>query len=335
MFNISQLFRFDTILFLMVSVVFFMLLTAKSSQQKKLFLFFFISTTIFFKLYIPLGEIRDYFTYTRVLSDKGHMNIRFMDILFEPYFLLFSKVMLYWFSILQVLNFYYFILFILGVSFFSWLALIEDLSIWKKYFIFNLFFILLSFVLLRNGIAYMILAVFFYYLSKNRFSFLYFGSIVFHITTFPVVFLSFFRNKKINFYIVPIVIILILLFSYLFFNDSSIFYLKFKDFKKNSIGYNFPIHNLIFTLSFSCFILYFVFFKPILNNYYYILLIIIYVILYYFNSVMGFRFSFYIILYLIMNTKLLINSRLESILNRFSILFIFLGILTLKLFLFV
>ena len=316
----------------MVFLAYFMLLKSTSPNQKKILLFTFVFLSVFVKLHIPLIEIRDFFTYNRVLIDKGKMAIRIEDIIIEPYFLLLSKILLKWFSILEVLNIYYFILFILGIGFFSWLAFLDDLSVWKKYFILNLFFILFSFVLLRNGIAYIILACFFYYLSKNRFLIFCFSTIVFHITSFPVLFLSFFRNRKLNFYIIPIALIFVILFAYLFYDSSSIFYLKFKDFKKNSLGYNYPIHNLVFILTLSFFIIYLIYFKSILNNYYYILLIFIYLILFYFNSVMGFRFSFYIILYLLMNTRLVLNSRLENFLNRYSFLFIIIGILTLKLF---
>ena len=311
-----------------------MLIKASSSKQKFISLFVFIIISISIKYVISLGDIRDYFTYTRVLSDKGHMRLRFQDLFFEPYFLFLSKILLYRFTIPQVLYFYYSLLFVLGLIFFSWLAFVKELPAWSKILIFNLFFILFTFVLLRNGIAYMMLALFFYYISKNRFIFSYFSAFLFHITAIPILFLSFFRNKKLNFYIIPIVFIIVGVFSFFFFSKYSIFYLKYKDFKINSIGYNYTIHNLLFVLSLSFFIANLIYYRNQLNNYFYVLLIIMYVILYYFNAVMGFRFSFYIILYLLMNTQLVTATKLERILNKLSFMFIFLGYLTLKLFLF-
>jgi hypothetical protein len=263
------------------------------------------------------------------------LKIRFEDIVFEPYFLFLSKNLLSWFSILQVLKFYYFLLFFTGMSFFIWLAFSTDLSFWKKYFIFNLFYILFTFVLLRNGIAYVMLALFFYYLSKNIHIKILYSSILFHITAFPVLLFSFFRTKKINYYIIPIGLFLISLFVFLFYSKYSMLYLKFKDFKKNSIAYNYLFHNIVFFLTLLIMFFYIRFHKHILNNYYFILLIFVYIILFYFNVVMGFRFSFYIILYLIMNVNLNFFPKFEKFFNRISILFIFLGILSLKLFLFV
>lgn len=330
----SHLLNVDSVVIIMGLLTYYILLKSTSSKQAKIALILFLLLSVFVKSHLPLIAIRDFFTYNRVLIDKGKMGIRIEDVIFEPYFLLLSKMLLKWLSILQVLKIYYFILFMLAIAFFSWLAFLKDLSLWKKYLIFNLFFILFSFILLRNGIAYMMLAFFFYYLSKNRYFIFCFSAIIFHITSFPVLFLSFFRKKKLNLFILPLAIIFILLFAYLFYDSSSIFYLKFKDFKKNAAGYNYPIHTLVFIMTLSIFIGYFIYFKSLLNNYYYILLIFIYVILYYFNSVMGFRFSFYIILYLIMNTKLILNSRIENALNRYSFLFIIIGIITVKLFLY-
>ena len=319
----------------MVFSSYYFLLKNIDKKRKYFFLFLFIFFSLTIKLIIPLSEIRDFFTYTRVLSDKGHMKIRFVDILYEPYFLFLSKILLLWFSILQVLNFYYFLLFILSISFFIWLAFLKDISLWKKYFLFNLFFILFTFILLRNGIAYMMTAMFFYYLSKDRFMISFFSALFFHITTIPVLFLSVLRKKRLNYYIIPLGITLIFLFFYLFLNESSLLFLKYKDFKKNSVFYNYTVHNVVFFISISIFISYLIFYKNKLLNYFYVSLIFFYVILFYFNAVMGFRFSFYIFLYLFMNTKLIFSSKVDAVFNKYSILFIILGVLTLELFLLV
>jgi hypothetical protein len=325
----------DAVLFILVFVSYYFLLKVQSNYTKYLFLILFIFLSLAIKYIIPLNKLRDYFTYTRVLSDNGYFVFQLYDFVFEPYFNLISKSLLHWFSIPMVLEFYYYFLFICGMAFFTWLAFLEDISLWRKYFIFNIFFILFSFILLRNGIAYMILALFFYYMSKGRFLFSSFGALLFHVTALPILFLSFFRNKKLNFYIIPLGLAIILLFYFLFYNQSSLFYLKFKDFKKNSLQYNYTLHNIVFTLSLLSFVLLMFFYKKILLNYNYGLLIVLYIVLFYFNAVMGFRFSFYILLYLLMNTQLLFFSRLEYLLNKYSILFLLFGALTFRLFLYV
>jgi hypothetical protein len=324
-----------TLLFLVVFISYYFLLKNINNNRKYFYLLVFILFSIIIKLIIPLSELRDYFTYAKVLSDKGYKKILFADILFEPYFLFLSKILLSWFSISQVLKFYYFFLFMLSTSFFIWIAFIEEVSFWKKYFLFNIFFILFSFILLRNGIAYMMLALFFYYLSKDRFLLSFFSALFFHITTVPVLFLSLLREKKLNFYIIPLGVLIVFSFIYLFLNESSLFFLKYKDFKKNSSFYNYTAHYTVFFLSLSYFTFCLFFFKKTLFNYFYFLLIFIYAVLFYFNPVMGFRFSFYILLYLMLNTKLLFSSRLENILNSYSILFIVFGFLTFKLFLYI
>ena len=329
------MFQLNTLLFVIVFSSYYFLLKNIDTKRKYIFLFTFIFFSLIIKLIIPLSEIRDFFTYTRVLSDKGHMNFFFVDILYEPYFLFLSKILLTCFSIFQVLSIYYFLLFILSISFFIWLAYLKDISFWKKYFLFNLFFILFTFILLRNGIAYMMIAMFFYYLSKDRFIISFFTALFFHITTIPVLFLSFLRKKSLNYYIIPLVIVMIFLFFYLFLNESSLFFLKYKDFKKNSVLYNHTVHNIVFSISISIFISYLIIYKNKLLNYFYVLLLFLYVILFYFNAVMGFRFSFYIFLYLFMHTKLMFSSKADAFLNKYSILFITLGIITVGLFLFV
>lgn len=330
--NVIQL---NTLFFVVVFFSYYFLLINTASNKKYIFLFTFILFSLIIKISIPLSEVRDFYTYTRVLSNKGHMKVRFDDFVFEPYFLLISKILLSWFSILQVLKFYYSLLFVIGMSFFIWLAFSEQLTLWKKYFIFNLFYTLFAFVLLRNGIAYVLIALFFYYLSRKIYLKLIYTSVLFHITAFPVLLFSFFRNKRINYYIIPIGLFLIALFAFLFYSKYSMFYLKFKDFKHNSIGYNYLVHNIVFILTLMISFLFFYFHKHILNNYYFVLLIFLYIILFYFNAVMGFRFSFYIILYLIMNVSLNFSPKIEKLLNKYSILFIFLGIMSVKLFLFV
>jgi hypothetical protein len=332
---LSIILSIDSILFLMVVVSYYFLLKVQAKNKKFLFLILFVFLSIVFKSLVPLVEIRDYFTYTRVLSDNGYKPIRLLDLLIEPYFKFISKNLLHWFSIPSVLEIYYYFLFVAGISFFTWLAFVKDITLWRKYLIFNLFFILFSFILLRNAIAYMIIALFFYYMSKGRFVYSFFSAVFFHITTIPVLLLSFFRNKKLNFYIVPIVVFIILLFFFIFYTESSFFYLKYKDFKKNSALYNYTIHNVVFYVSLSIFILYIYSFKNILLNYHYVLLLVIYIVLFYFNAVMGFRFSFYIFLYLLMNTQLSFISRLENLLNRYSFLFVLFGIITFRLFLYI
>jgi hypothetical protein len=332
---ISKLSNLDLIIYLLVLICYYFLAKSTSKRNKYILLFLFIILSFFLNFNIVNYKIRDFDTYVKVINLRGHNPIGFLDFFYEPYFLLLSKYLIKFISVSGIIEFYYFILILVSLLFFSWLSFLEEISLWKKYFLFNLFYLLFTFVLLRNGIAYMLIAVFFYYLSKGRFYYSFFSSILFHLTVFPILLFSFFRHKKINLYIIPFCLSLILLFVFLFFDTNSVLYSKYQDFKINSLGYNNTIHYLVFVSSITIFIFYYILYKNQLNNYFYVSLLFIYLILFYFNSVMGFRFSFYILLYLMLNTKLLFSSRLENILNSYSILFIVFGFLTFKLFLYI
>ena len=299
-----------------------------------LFIFFLLSSFLLNYLIIN-DQIRDYFTYTRVLTDKGYYQIVLKDLFYEPYFIMLSKFLLKYFTIPVVLNIYYTILYLTSTLFFSWLVFETKLSSWKKNILFNFFYILFSFVLIRNGLVYMIFALFFYQSSLNRKFYIQYASFFIHLTSIPILFLSLFKSKKINFYIIPIAVILLASTFFLFLDKSSILYLKYIDYKKNSVNYNYLIHYVIFFLTISLFIYLFFKFNLILSNYFFTLMVFIYITLFYFNAVMGFRFSFYIFLYLLMNTSIVFNKKTESILNRYSFLFILIGFLSFKLFLFV
>ena len=335
MFSFNNYITIENLVLLLISINYYFL-TKKYSLKIKFFLLFsFLMLSLLLKYFINLDVVRDYYTYTRVLSDNGHKKITFINFVYEPYLLLISKILLRFLSIPVVLKIYYNTLFVISIAFFSWLAFLRDLSPWRKYLLFNLFFVLFTFILIRNGIAYMLIALFLYDLSKGRNSYIYYGSVLFHITCIPIVIASFFRNKKINIYIIPIGIVLIVFFAFLFLGKSSILYAKFNDFKKNSITYNHLFHEIIFYSTLVIFSVYFLFNKNKLNNYFYILLIIMYLILFNFNYVMGFRFSFYIFIYLLMSANINFTSKIEEIINKYHILFLPIALISLKLFLYV
>jgi hypothetical protein len=332
--SILNYINLDNFLFLSIPIIYYFLSQNVSLRIKYGLLFFFILNSILLKLKIPLFEIRDYPTYAKVLSDKGYKHLVLLDIFYEPYLMLLSKFLLKILSISKLLEFYYFIMFFVSILFFSWLSFIKDIQPWKKAMLFNLFFTLFTFVLLRNSIACFILAFYFYLSSKSIKTYLLYSSIIFHISVFPIILFDFFKKRKLDYYIILVFVFLLICIVFLFFDHSSLLYSKFQDFKSRSHLYNYTFHNVVFFLTLLFILCLGFYFKNILNNYFYALIFITYLILYFFNPVIGFRFSFYIFLYLLMNTKLVFNSKTESILNRYSFLFILIGFLSFKLFLF-
>jgi hypothetical protein len=325
----------NTIFFVLISIIYFFLSQNIKNQKKYILLFLFISVSLFFRFLIPNERIPDFSTYTDVLYNNVSLPISIVDFYYEPYYLLLSKSLIRWISVPQLLNFYYFSLFSISLIFFSWLSFLNDISPWKKYLLFNLFYILFTFVLLRNGIAYMIFATYFYLLYKCKNVYFQITSFLFHLSSYIVLFFSLFISKKINYYIILVVLVLLASILFLYFNDSSFLYAKFYDYKANGYGYNYKAHNFIFVISLMIFCIVFFFFKDCLNNYFFFLMVILYVIFFCLNPVMGFRFSFYIYLYLLMNPKIRFTDKFEKYSQLLSIPFILLGIITLRLFLFV
>jgi hypothetical protein len=324
----------DYIIYLAIPTIYYFLSQNITLRIKYILLFIFIISSIVLKLKIPLSEIRDYPTYAKVMSDKGYKHLALLDIIYEPYLMLLSKFLLKILSISKLLELYYSIMFFVSILFFSWLAFVKDIQPWKRAILFNLFFTLFTFVLLRNSIACFILAFYFYLSSKSIKSYLLYSSIIFHISVFPIILFDFFKKRKLDYYIILVFVFILICILFLFFDHSSLLYSKFQDFKSRSHLYNYTFHNIVFFLTLLFFLCLWFYFKNILNNYFYTLIFITYLMLYFFNPVIGFRFSFYIFLYLLMNTKLFFNSKIESILNRYSFLFILVGFLSFKLFLF-
>jgi len=321
-------------LYILLFFVYFTLTSVKLRRTRLIFSAIFILLSLLLNQILDHELFRDYATYYRVLTDKGYKPVSFSDFIYEPYLMLISKLLLKYFSIGSVLFFYYLILFLLSTLFFCWIAFLEDISPWKKNIFFGLFHILFTFLLIRNGIALMILAVFFYLQSKSTKTYFQLSSLFFHLTTFPVLLFSIFNKKKITYFIIPIIIFITISLFFLLNDPASILNQKFRDFQKNSIYYNYPFHYSVFVLTISIFIFFWVYFKKILNNYFYVLMILLYVLLFYFNVVMGFRFSFYIFIFLLIDKNLHFSDPIEKYLNRYSLFMFVFSILSFRLFLF-
>ena len=283
---------------------------------------FFISSLLFFFLidFLKLPDYQQYFNVIGIRDNDFTLKILFT----EPYYfelvnLLYTKYSSE-FSILV----FYFINTLITTLFFIWISYNKNNSIWKNIFLYSMYYYLFSFVLLRNTPSYILISLLFYFINKN----IYFKSALLsffcHLSSFPILIFSFFKNKKADFKLLIIVIGYVLFFNLLTkleifgIYDKLTIYQEDKDYGQNIF------HKLYFFLFLSLIIYTFFKIKNLLFNYTFILIFVTYLILQSIGPVMGFRFSIYLMFYLFLNEKFSPKDDNELIKNILSISFIIL-----------
>lgn len=318
--------------FTLIFFIYYFQSLSSSFKVKIYFTFLFVVITFIFQLFHSRGFTPDYYTYLDNFSNykKPIFNINFF--ISEPYYYAISNYLLKYFNKISILEIFYWSCYLLTTVFFCWLSYTRDIEVWKKALFFNIFYILFSLVLIRNTIAYLGAGLLFYHLSHEKLKKIYLLSFVAHLSAFPVVFTSLLKNRKSNYAIFLFAAIVVLSF-YITINYLTLpFSTKIKDYLSSSTLYWTPFHIIYFFFILFISISFIYFYKHIFSNFTFILLIAFYLSFQYLNPIMGFRFSFYLIIYILLNSKFSFPSTLTKQLNLLSLISFPIGLFTTYLF---
>lgn len=139
----------------------------KNATYKKILILSFIVVSSFVRIAVNVKLNKDYLLYYnfKIFSEpNGYLGF----FIGEPYLYFVHK----FFSLISLGKDTVFLAmygwnFIISTSFFVWLLTRKDIEMWKKMLIFVFYYFLITFTLLRNGPAYILFAVYFYYTFRN------------------------------------------------------------------------------------------------------------------------------------------------------------------------
>lgn len=147
---------------------YFACLESISAKQKLIFIVLFVVFSSFLRFFINVDLNNDYQLYFNF--DIFHKPISFLSFLLnEPY--LYSIYTFFTFFIESKKDVFlamYFFNFFVNTLFFIWILYRNDIDMWKKMLLFVLHYFLFGFVLLRNGPAYILFALYFYYSFRGK-----------------------------------------------------------------------------------------------------------------------------------------------------------------------
>lgn len=296
---------------LILGVLFFMFfsyylacLYSFDSKKSFFFVFFFVLSSFFVRLLVLPSLNNDYLLYYNFQIFHKPNSI-FSFLLNEPYlylvyvffdFFLDSKenvfLGMYWFN------------YLISTIFFTWLVKRIDVEAWKKMVLFVCYYFIITFVVLRNGPAYILFALYFYYSFRNeKFNWIFLTPFM-HISSCLLLVVSFYKCK--NYYSILTFVFLSIILIFLFGNTLLSHIEFFKsilnkiDIYSKGIVYTGIMHKIFFTfIVFLIFIGFLVYKKKMLHP---ILMttFFIYIISYCINPVVAFRFSPYVILALML-----------------------------------
>ncbi len=283
--------------------VYFLLGYFVDRNLKILFAILFVILSYLLKFSIDVTKTADYDNYLHLITlDLPEFSLN--SLFAEPYFFQIGSWLCKYYSKEQSLAFFTESSFIYSTIFFLWMAFLKNVSTFNRIIIFSLYYYFFAYIVFRNGPAYMLSGVTFYYLHKN----IYLKATVFlflmHLSSLPVIFFTIFKNKLGDRKLLLMCFLFIIFFNILVRIELFALYDKFS-FYENEVEYGQSIFHKIYFYSFVLFNIYlFCFKKDVIYNYTYLLLFVTYLILNYSNSVMGYRFSIYLTLYLMLNPKL-------------------------------
>lgn len=269
--------------------------------NKFIFGFFFVLISFILRLLIDPSLSKDYVGYFELYTfDEAADLISFL--VSEPYLYLLYKFFDIFFDNKSVILdcIYWFNLF-LCIYFFVWLAFRDDLELWKKITIFVFYFFLISFVVLRNAPVYIIYSYFFYYSFR---AVIYKRTIItpfMHISSLPLLLLLFHTDKN---YFKLLLIVIIIFSTLLIFQFSPIFEsieafqsplskvgLYLEEMEEVSLS-----HQIFLAFISGILLLSWIFFRKQIFHPIIITTFLIYYFSYFINPIIGFRYSPYAIL---------------------------------------
>ena len=125
-------------------------------KSRYFFILLFVSFAVVLRIYIEPERNKDYFAYNEVY-DYREFDLSIFYFLSEPYLSLLIQIFSFYSSNnQQSLLIIYWINFLVTLFFFVRVILWDDMSFWKKIFLFSYCFVPFAFVLLRNSIPYIL-----------------------------------------------------------------------------------------------------------------------------------------------------------------------------------
>lgn len=275
----------------------------KNEKLSLLFALIFIVLSIVLRLNVRSDTNKDYENYLSLLSsDFTIFDAGVFKIFSEPYYYACFNFFR-WISDgpdkIQLEKIYQ-LNFVFSTLFYLWLARVTDIHVWKKIFLFSFTYFLFTYTAIRNSVAYFLVTILFYELQREgifRWAFL---SFLAHISSLPVLLISFFKNRRPSFWVIA-ALIAIAVVGYTFgqmIESFSFIFQKLDEYSEYSLEQN-SVHKIYFYLLLGVTLFLLLIDSSVVYNNIYLGLFVVYVILFMMNPVLGFRFSFYLILYLI------------------------------------
>jgi hypothetical protein len=305
--------------------VYFLLGYFEDRNVKISYAILFVILSFVLKFSIDVTKTADYDNYLFVLA-LDRIGFSLKALFAEPYFFQIGALLYKYYPKEQSLAFFYESSFIFSTVFFLWLAFLKNVSTFNKVIVFSLYYFFFTYIILRNAPAYMLSAVCFYYLQRNLYLKSTALSFLVHLSSLPIIFFSLFKNKLGDRKLILVCLFYIIFFNLLLRIEFLGIYEKFLIYASFNSGQS-VFHQIYFYIFIAYNIYLFFVKKDIIYNYTYLLLLVTYLILNYSNSVMGYRFSVYLVLYLMINPKLTYTEKIRPkflfLLPIFLVLFIF------------
>lgn len=299
--------QFELKFYLIITYLsYLLLLLVLHSKLRKFFfvpaVFFFVSALLL-RLYVPIEINADYGGYANFMF-AGEFTFSIKSILSEPYF----PQMITWQYLLTknwkdaLFNMYVFN-FLLSFFFYVWLALRKDIKFWIKIFFFAFSYVFLTYTVLRNAPAYFLFGILMYYLVQEKRLWIGYLGFLAHSSSLPALAATFLGFKKPSLKQLVLIFIGAVAFSLMlslpFFSHFSG---KLDAYTDTNVTKNFGVsifHKIYLVAILGLNVFIWKNKKEAIYNNFYCAILLIYLILYFLNPVMGFRFSYYIIMYLV------------------------------------
>lgn len=275
-------------------------------ENKFIYLLSFVLLSIVLRIIIPTEINKDYAGYFELYNFENPENT-FSFLISEPYlYLLYKFFELFSSNKFIIIECIYWFNLIVSLCFYIWLSFRKDIKLWKKVVIFVFYYFLASYVVLRNAPVYFIYSYFFYYSFRS----IKYRKIVFtplmHISSLPLLLLMFYKSKNYYKYLFSamVVIIPILVFIILPVLES-IEVLKSSLDKADAYAEGMSevsiFHKIYFCFITCILIVSWINYKDKIYHPLIISTFILYYISFFINPVIGFRFSPYVILAILLS----------------------------------
>jgi hypothetical protein len=177
-------------------------------DHKYLFALFFLIGTIIIRVQIDVTLNKDYYGYYDHFNFDSRTNM--IELFFsEPYlYFLFKFFEIFTNDKSAIFNLIYWFTFLLVNMFYIWLAFRKDVQMWKKMLLFVFYYFLFGFVLLRNGPAYLLFGLYFYYSYRGiKFNEVLLTPFI-HISSLAMLITFFHKNKYyFRFFLITIIVV--------------------------------------------------------------------------------------------------------------------------------